>query len=179
MKPFNFLKNFCKSLLIIIAIVFISNNSFAGNNKGALRIRAFIEFDQQPIEYAQIDIYVDSKKIDSFSTNLKGEFKLFLDLDKNYIINISKPGFVSKKIEISTSIPKNESGIWQYDFFVDLFKHVPGLDLTPLNKPITIIKYDSRSGMFEHDVEYTLAMKAEVNSVLQQQIALRKLASKN
>jgi superfamily I DNA and/or RNA helicase len=85
--------------------------------------------------------------------------------DAEYTIEISKPGHVSKRLYVSTyDVPEKDLFVKNDNFLfkanVNIFKEIPGLDISILEEPIGKITYDKTKKDFDYDYRYTMAMKA-------------------
>lgn len=155
-----------------ILFIFIAFLSFAGNAQDAnnLAVDATVK-DQEGgrIVDATVSLIQDGSLVNKVSTGRTGRFDLYLDFGHEYIIEISKAGFVSKRLYFNThKVPEDEQ-IWGYEFggfIVDLFKELPGVDYSVLEKPIGKVYYDPNIQNFEYDRTYTKLIKSELDRLL-------------
>ncbi|MBE9468937.1 MAG: hypothetical protein IMY72_11560 [Bacteroidetes bacterium] len=166
-----------KKFSVIVSIFFfLALNLFAQEEKGYLEVNGTAKSDRRVIQNAKVEIFRNSVKINTITTNENGKFRFKLDLNKNYIIKFVKKGFVSKKVSFVTVLPKDEIGIWTYKFSIDLFSMVEGLDISILENPIAKIKYNDSYGEFDFDEEYTDQMLKDIDILLSQYDDLKQRA---
>lgn len=117
-----------------------------------------------PLEGAKVELYKDGAIIKSVYANSKGKFSFLLEADQNYTVKVSYKGFISKLITISSENVPEKSNITE-NFFVkmqvSLFKEVPDIDFSVLEKPIGSIFYDKSEEKFGYDVDYELSKRLE------------------
>ncbi|MCK7537002.1 MAG: hypothetical protein MZV63_41590 [Marinilabiliales bacterium] len=68
-------------------------------------ISAKLEVKEGSAKDGLIKLFENDKLIESFTSDRSGKFSLSLDLNKEYIIEFSKEGYVTKKISIDTHVP--------------------------------------------------------------------------
>lgn len=97
-------------------------------------------------------------------------FNFNLDVNEYYTIEISKPGYVSRSIGISTMIPDNVSldELFRYEFEVELFKEKKGVDDFYMDFPVALISYDKQKDIFNNHSKYTAHIKSKIKDAEQQ-----------
>ncbi|MCK5823229.1 MAG: hypothetical protein KAG95_04440 [Bacteroidales bacterium] len=166
-----------KKFSIILSIFFfLALNLFAQDEQGYLEVKGTAKSERRVIQKAKVEIYRNSVKVNTITTNENGKFNFKLDLNKNYIIKFVKKGLVSKKVSFVTIVPKDEIGIWTYRFSIDLFPMVEGLNISILENPIAKIKYNDAYGEFDFDEEYTQEMLKDIEILLSQYENLKQKA---
>jgi hypothetical protein len=122
------------------------------------------EDSKLPLEGAKVELYKDGNLIKSVFANGKGKFSFLLDPDQNYTVKVLYKGFISKIISVSSEKVPEKTNITE-NFFVkmevSLFKEVPDIDFSVLEKPIGSIFYDKAQEKFGYDVDYELSKKLE------------------
>jgi hypothetical protein len=98
-------------------------------------------------------------------TSKKGKCVIRLELDKKYKIVVSKKGFVTKFFEVDTKVPENKKSMFSFNFDIDLFADIKGLDVTVLKKPIAKVDYDIIEDHFEYDDDYTNRINFELKKM--------------
>jgi tetratricopeptide (TPR) repeat protein len=139
---------------------------YSQSDQGYVDVDGSVKFERRPIENAKIEIYENSLQIKQYASNISGKFNFKLDLDKVYILAVTKGGMVTKRIQFDTHVPENEIGIWRYKFTVEIFPMVEGLDIGILEKPIAIIKFDDDWGAFDYDEAYTNSILKDIDKLL-------------
>lgn len=111
--------------------------------------------DNPWLDSAVVTIYLNNAVYSTALTTRRGKCSFKLPLDRNYIVELSKPGFVSKRFEVNTKIPANKKDAFDFDFDMDIFQYVEGLNTKVLEKPIAIVYYNITNNQFEYDAAYT------------------------
>ena len=90
-----------------------------------------------------------------------GEFDVPLPPDAIYIIEFSKPGHVTKRVEFSTKNVPPEDAKYGFDFPMEmnLFEEIDGLDVSILNQPIATVVFDPESGIMDYDTAYNKSIQ--------------------
>lgn len=93
-------------------------------------------------------------------------FKFVLDVNEYYTIEVSKPGFVTRSIVVSTELPQtvNPKPIFTYGFEVTLFKEKAGVDDYYLDFPVALVGYNKKSKVFENSKNYTHHIKGKIKA---------------
>ena len=125
-------------LLFLLLLLNIKPNYSQEQGRFVLQGRA--KTDNGAIKNATINIYENSTKIKTLETESSGKFEVNLELNKNYIVEITKQKLVTKKLSIDTHVPeKLQAYPFPFKCSVDLFEMVNGLDVSALNKLIFLI----------------------------------------
>jgi len=98
-----------------------------------------------------------------------GNFETYLEANKIYLFNFSKPGYVSKIIEFSTVISDEVyfETIQPYYLPVRLFKTFEGVDTVFFKQPVAKIKFDEKLSDFADDRDYSLKVKYRIDKMRQ------------
>jgi hypothetical protein len=110
-------------------------------------------------------------------TNRKGRCNFKLPLNRRFVVEVSKPGFVTKKIEVNTKVPPERKLAYIFPFSIDIFEEVPGLDVSALNKPIARISYLFTITQFDYDNVYTSKVNQELKKMYREYYQLQKIAA--
>ena len=94
-----------------------------------------------------------------------GKYDLKLPPDGIYLIEFSKFGHVSKKIEFSTKNVPPEDAKYGFEFPMEmnLFEKMEGLDVSVLNNPIAKVAFDPSTGYMDYDPAYTKSIQKELD----------------
>ena len=88
-------------------------------------------------------------------------------IQKLYIIKISKQGFVTKIITVDAHLPKSkETGNYYFEFALELFENIEGLDVSMLKNPIAKVFFNTFTKKFDYDFNYT----AKINNDLKKNV---------
>ncbi|MBC7693852.1 MAG: hypothetical protein H7141_00245 [Burkholderiales bacterium] len=115
-----------------------------------------------------VQVLQNGNLLTSFKTDQTGSYNIYLPLGGDYLISISKNGFVQKYFSVSTKgIPAEQAGI-KFPAIradVDLFKYYEGVDYSLFDEPINKFYYNKRKGNFDFDRDYLNAKKAAMREV--------------
>ncbi len=154
--------------VIVIVLFLFSFSTIEAQSKGKVKARGIVYHKNRPIDGAIIDVYADGIKQEIIITKANGKFKVIMDLNKKYIVNVSQFGKCTKKVSVDTNIPDSESGIWQIAFEISLFDLMTGLDVSALDEPVAKITYDETNGYFDFDARYSAIMAQKVELIKKQ-----------
>ncbi len=103
------------------------------------------------LEDVQINVYLDKKLQNKTLTNSKGEFKVILDPNSLYRIQVSKKGYDNNILYIDTrGIPFEKSGVFKFtgaEFLLNSYE-----DSSDPNQSIGTILYNPDSGFMEFEL---------------------------
>lgn len=110
----------------------------------------------------------------TITSEAAGKFMASLEPDGIYLIEFSKPGHVTKRIEFSTkNVPPDDAKFgFEFPMEMNLFEKMEGLDVSILNKPIAKVAFNPATGYMDYDPEYTKSIKTELDR-LKQELATR------
>ncbi|GAB4375843.1 MAG: hypothetical protein Kow0075_02510 [Salibacteraceae bacterium] len=121
--------------------------------------------DGKPVEGAVVELYEGNHVVERFTTKNSGKFKFHLLNNHIYTIQITKPGYYTKRISVNTYIPDDLFD--EYDFEFDII-----LDSTAdkniyeslAEYPSALISYDPKKDRFYYDKDYTKSYFDEIES---------------
>jgi hypothetical protein len=115
------------------------------------------------IDSAQIKVFADSTRLVAIHYSSKhGECRFKLPLMRRLRLEISKPGFVSKLIDVDSKVPPERKMVYIFPFDIDLFEEIPDLDVRALKHPIAKVKFEMEKGNFEYDEIFTNAVNRDL-----------------
>ncbi len=93
-----------------------------------------------------------------------GKGVIDLDYQHDYVMSFSKPGFITKKIAVSTKLPKKmvQDGFAPLLFDVTIFKQYDGINIVVFNQPVARYAYLEDKDDFGYDTDYTKSILAQV-----------------
>ncbi|MBC7412296.1 MAG: hypothetical protein H7331_07570, partial [Bacteroidia bacterium] len=158
----------------------MTNKSYA---QWKLDVEATIKKDGKKLEGVNVALIKNGSEVEKVTTSVNGKFAFRLDPNADYTLKMSKPGHVSKLVNITTkNIPAEEMSSGEDGAFagweVTLFEEIKGIDYTILNQPIAKIAYDPVSGGFDYDKAYTKTVQSQL-SVLNKEYEVKKKESEN
>ncbi|MCB9359866.1 MAG: hypothetical protein H6587_10380 [Flavobacteriales bacterium] len=100
----------------------------------------------------------------TLTSESSGKFNAALEPDAVYVLEFSKPGHVTKRIEFSTkNVPPDDAKYgFEFPMEMNLFEKMDGLDVSILNKPIAKVAFDPATGYMDYDPAYTKSIKSEL-----------------
>lgn len=125
------------------------------------------------LDSALITIYQNNVPYSEIWTNKKGKCSFKLALNKAYLIEVSKEGYVTKRIEVLTKVP-DQKEYYTFEFDIDIFESVKGLNVSVLDKPIAKVTYNFLEERFGYDVPYTNKINGELKKMYKNYYLLQK-----
>ena len=123
------------------------------------------EEDKKRMEGATITVKRNGVVWKTIIADARGRFEVPLLPEAVYIIVVSKPMHVTKRVEVSTkNIPAEDAKFgFEFPFEISLFEKKEGLDVSILDKPIAKIAFEPDFGTLEFDPAYTKSIKAQLD----------------
>ena len=134
----------------------------------SLEIETIDYYSNDIISSVTIKATSGGKVVASGITNQKGEFKMDLDFDKEYTINFSKSGFISKLITLNTKgVPEDKKYKCPNMLVqITLFEPNECIKAEKLDKPIGRAVYFPKRNVIDWDMIYSMPLLASVNDML-------------
>ncbi len=131
-----------------------------------LKVKGRFEVKEGELSGSIVTIEKNGQSVKSFQPS-KGKNDLGLEFGYNYTISFSKPGYVSKSIVFITSVPDDikDKGSFQYEFTLEIFKPVDGVNTMVYNQPVAKIYYSRETDNFADDKNYTATIQAQMAKV--------------
>lgn len=147
--------NFNLVLLLAMFTLFGMVRSASGQDL-TLSVTGSVKEGWKKLEGARLQVFKDGKLMDSPVLSI-GDFSYEFETNALYVMDFSMDGFVSKKIEFNTAVPKKAKGGWEtFEFVVELFKDQEGLDKAIFLNPVAKIQYEPIHSNFAYDIDYTM-----------------------
>jgi hypothetical protein len=137
--------------------------------------KGMLKEDAHPLDSALITIYQGEVPYSEFWTNKKGKCSFKLPLDKNFKIEVSKKGYVTKFFEVNSKVPFEKRNTFTFIFDIDIFEEIKGLDVAALSKPIAKVSYNLISEQFVYDVNYTSRINFDLKKLYKNYYMLQKI----
>jgi hypothetical protein len=118
--------------------------------------------DNPWLDSAVVTVYMNNAVYTTNYTTKRGKCSFKLSLDRLYVVEITKPGFISKRFEINTKVPGDKKDVFDFDFDMDIFEKIEGLDVSVLDKPIAKVLFDVPNNQFIYDAAYTNRINSDV-----------------
>lgn len=168
-----------KSLSILLLVLFYSISSFAQINgikqeDVMMEDNVFLDgitsdyYTGDEIPGINISAVADGKTIASGTSDGKGEYKIVLEYDKEYVITFSKPGFITKKIIMNTFGVPDKRKQKVPDMIAEITMVQPNncIKAEMLDKPIGRAKYFANKNVIEWDMDYSAPLLSALNEML-------------
>jgi len=120
-----------------------------------IEVRGYVEMDMKPLPGAKAILYEGTNEVKSVMADNEGLFSFKLEPNKEYTIAVTRNGLITKKISFNTTLPDDEWGIWIREFAMVMVRPCEGVDYSLLEKPVDIIKYNTKRRDFESDKNYS------------------------
>lgn len=89
-----------------------------------------------------------------------------LDFGHDYILSFEKPGYITKRVAISTKgVPKDmQEDELDFEFVIEIFQQYEGINTVIFNQPVARYFYDVKEDGFAYDTDYTKSIRAALNT---------------
>lgn len=165
------------TLFTAIIVLCSFNSGSAGNHAKADTSRKQVclevlgialDADDKPIDGVEVKLFKENDETEwSEITSVMHHdhsFDFKLESNEYYTIEISKPGYVTRSIGISTKIPATVSlkDMFHYEFEVNLFREKKEANDYYLDFPVALISYDAKRDVFDYNSNYTKHIKTMI-----------------
>jgi hypothetical protein len=141
-----------------------------------LRFEGNVTDESSNLVGATIQITQGGKVVQSAMTDGSGNYFFSLPLGAEYLVVVSKDGYVSKKFSVNTlGVPpeKATSKFADIEASLSLFKRYEGVDYSLLNQPLNKYSYNPYKDNFEYDKAYLEQMIAGMQSIKEAEKAVK------
>jgi hypothetical protein len=167
-----------KTIFAAVLILNSFNTATAGNGKKTgtsenpvcLEVLGIaMDSNNKPIDGVEVKLYKenDEQEWTEITSVMYHEHSFIFKLEANeyYTIEVSKAGFVTRSVGISTAIPDDVSlkELFRYEFEVQLFNEKKkDVNDYYLDFPVALISYDAKKDIFENNDTYTQHIKTMI-----------------
>jgi hypothetical protein len=129
-----------------------------------------VDKNAKPIDGVEVKLYKENDEMEWIEVTSiqhhEHSFNFKLSSNEYYTIEVSKPGYVSRSVAISTRIPDDLSleTIFRYEFEVELFEVKKNTDDYYLDFPVALISYNSKRDVFDNNYSYTSHIKSMIKN---------------
>lgn len=154
------------SVFTILLILLVSAKPPAPAKTSSLQVRGYVFKDDKKIDNAIVKLYQHNKIVQIAKTK-KSKFDFILFSNLRYMVEVSYDGCVTERIQISTMEKTEFSGKYMYEFRVDLMdmKDFEGVDISDLDFPTALIKYNTDDGEYWHDEDYSKSVNKQLKAL--------------
>ncbi|MBS1652080.1 MAG: hypothetical protein JSU07_08740 [Bacteroidetes bacterium] len=157
-----------KFLLNIFFILFTLSSIQSQTEAITLRVQGEISDDNGNLSGTTITITQGGKTFLTVSSDASGRYGFDLPLNSDYLVSVSKDGYVTKRFSISTLgvPPEKQNGKFStIEASLSLNKKYEGVDYSMLNQPINKYYYDANKDNFTYDKNYLEQMIAGLQAI--------------
>lgn len=165
-----------KKLLAILALVMgqlanaQTNTKVKDDTTVCLQIIGIAIEKDIPIDGVVVKLYKENEELhwEEITSVVYHEHSFSFNLNRNtyYTVEVSKNGYVTRSIGISTTLPDNViigDVKFTFEFELELFKEKKHVNDYYLDFPVALIKYSETNQVFEYDTKYTKHIKSKIN----------------
>ena len=159
-----------KTIATLLTLLCLSISTFAQDDYYATFTALIYDENGKKIKNATIKIYKENEVLTEAQTKGNGKVTFDVVLGAYYTLEISKEGYIPKRIAIKAY---DKSGKPMYDalpfkFATELIKIKKQMDFDDLDFPVTILEYDASKDEFEFVSSYTKEMKKIQKEIVKQ-----------
>jgi len=161
-------------ILPMLLVLFVSLSSAVDTSKvsantSSLGITGHVFDKGEKVDGALVKLYQNNTVVQITETK-KSEFQFILFSGILYMVEIHKPGSITERIQISTEEDTQFGGKYLYELNVNLMSidKIKGVDMSELDFPTAIVKYDKDEGEYMHDTAYRRKVKLNFKELKQQ-----------
>ena len=136
-----------------------------------------IEDDEGAVNGAQIIVVQGGKTILNISTGADGKYAFQLPLGNDYVVSVTRAGYITKKFAVSTRGVPPEIAQYKFKGFQaspSIWPKVDGVDYSALNQPASKFFYDPNKQDFTNDKAYQEQMAGLVANIREQEETIKK-----
>jgi len=150
-------KKLCLQLFVVLNCLTISLSA-----QNFLEIPVKLEVEKDDLSEVVVKVKKDGK--DAFTQSGASKMRFKLDFNKKYTLIFTKPGYITKTIEVNTSAPASRisNGFEPYKIGVKLFLQNDE-NMVVYNQPVAQIKYDANIDEFNFDTDYSKSILSAIS----------------
>jgi len=158
------------SILVTIVLGFSSFVIAYMAKPSVLDISGFVLQNDKKVEGALVKLYENNLVVNKMQTKANSRFRFLLFSNNEYMIEISKEGFMDERVYVNTKTKAELLDKYFFEFIVDLVdeKKYKNVDASSLDFPTAIIKYDAGEDDYVHDKGYSQQVKNDLKKLNEQ-----------
>ena len=174
---FSRLKYFNKLLLIFLLLSF-ATGSVAFAQDWEMPVDGKVFASNEKLTGSVVTLYKNGQQIQQVVTTSNGKFSFILPPNAEYIISVTKPGYITKKFKINTAnVPVDRVDAGNFNPFepdVTLFEMPTAPEIAKrveaiLSQPVAIYQFIPSEGNFNYDEKYTQVIQDRLAELAQLQ----------
>lgn len=149
-----------KSLIQILCLFFALGSARA---QEPFKIYGKFMVNDGSISSGKIKVEKNGKQVSLVEVK-KSKFEFALEYDCEYVFSYIKDGYVTKKVEVNTYVPKEKQSLEfePFKFDVEIFKQYEGVNTVIYNQSVGKIKFNDVLNEFDYDTDYTKSIQSEL-----------------
>jgi len=158
-----------RKLLFGLILIFCQPVFLSGQTQRKVTITTGIMVEKDidvPLSGAKAILYEKGKEITNVITKADGIITFSLQPNSEYIIEVTKENYVSKRVSINTKIPDYENQQFEIAFSILLFVPCEGLDYSVLQHPVLKVVYNDVRRDFVPDKLYDELMQSKLEQLM-------------
>ena len=131
-------------------------------------LQGVVSDDKSDLAGVSILVTKSGKNFTSIMTDAGGNFAFQLPLDGDYMVSVTKDGYVTKKFTVNTQGVPAEKATQEFPIIsveLGLSKKLEGVDYSLLSQPLNKYSYNAKIDNFEYDKNYLKQMKLGLESI--------------
>lgn len=159
---------------IFLSFLFFLILNFHGQSV-PLRFQGSVSDDRNNLSGVTLQVSKSGKVMNNILTDAGGRYSFELPLGGEYLITVSKEGYISKKFTVSTlGVPEEMASLRfpSVEASLTLFKKMEGIDYSLLNQPVNKFYFDVEREDFVYDENHLKQMKKGIEQIKEQEKAL-------
>jgi hypothetical protein len=162
-----------KKFLTYTTIAFflvVGLSSFVKNymaKPSVLDMSGYVLFNDKKVEGALVKLYENNIVVNKMQTKSNARFRFMLFSNNEYMIEISKQGYMDERVYINTKTNADLLDKYFFEFIVDLVDEnkYKNVDASSLDFPTAIIKYDAGEDDYVHDKGYSQQVRNDLKKL--------------
>lgn len=140
---------------ILFILLFLS--AYHSKAQSSLFLEVPVKMDIEKGGYDDVIVKVQKDGKDAFTQSGSGKMRFKLDFNKKYTLIFTKPGYVTKKIEINTAAPADriQKGFEPYKIGIKLFQQGDKENVVVYNQAVAKIQFDKNLDEFGFATDYS------------------------
>jgi hypothetical protein len=162
--------SFFKLILIIFSLFSIVEANAQTPTDWTLAVDGVVYEGSSKVEGSVVILTKDGVEIERTVTSKNGKFKFFLKPGGDYLVSVTKNGYVTKSINMNTkNVPPTlipEGTVIPTNPDVTIFKEIEGVDFSILDQPIGRMTFNPKLQDFEYDRNYTVSIQKQLEKMM-------------
>ena len=147
--------------ILLLSLSLNGISSTLSSVRDSIELNGMVFNNKNRVQGVVINVYNNNtllKKVKVKSTN---RFKTYLPVNAMLTIEITAPGYHSKRFMIDTKLPRDLKKMPKYEFDIDIFREeeLRNVNTSILDFPVGLVEYDRKKKEFVRNKKYTKRMK--------------------